>query len=48
MLCPGFELLPEDGGDEASDLVFQAGSIPHEDGKDRTTTPSHNSHNNLF
>lgn len=44
ILCPGFKLLPKDVGDEALDLVFQAGSIPHEDGKDRrTTAPSQNS-----
>lgn len=34
ILCPGFKLLPKDVGDEASDLVFQAGSIPREGGKD--------------
>lgn len=44
MLCPEFKLLPKDGGDEASDLVFQAGSVSHENGKDSVTAPSRNSH----
>lgn len=45
LLCPGFKLLPKDvGDDEPLDLVFQAGPVPREDGKDRrTTAPSQNS-----